>query len=1336
MFIEHPFEGLSHNIVKGTGRQPNRLLFIGESPGHEEDEKGICFVGKTGREFDNFYLNRAALRRHEVRVNNLIPVHPFANRNPTTDEIHFFESLLLREIEETDPEFIIPMGAFATKYFLGWQADLHTVHGLPHHTKKFPNITILPSYHPAAGLHNTESQALIVYDFEQIQHALQGTLPDRPLDEFPNPIYEELFTRQDVFQSLNGVERLLMGSDTEGYKFHPWGLSYAVDMGVSYVIRIQSTEALRAFAEWITAHPETVVILHNALHDLPIYRDMGIEIKNFEDTMVYSYVLCLEPQGLKDLAYRHCGMKMKSYDETIAPAMRKVVGEYLIQVARGDWGLDPQVPECESAEEIKFRQPTALHKRALRAVSDIYGKYTGYIVGPKRGGSAQLAELGFTVNEVNHEVADTLPKLAVTTGKKVIKTKYVQTQNAWNIEVPIPLLDRLDPLFGEFVWKLQDPVPPVDPPDPVKRWKAMQDDLEESVERCESAIGTPPIVGLDALEDQQVAVNYSCLDNGSVVLTEDGTAKLGDLVRQRYSGLVWSFDDKTASKVLRKVVGWYRQSERSYIDWWSLETLHGQYHGRGRMQGGRYTSDHRVLTGRGFVRVSELTKQDTLALPVRRLRHHEKSLIIGSMLGDGTISRRNRGNGWAALRTSHCAKQRSYLNWKYGLLTDLSTSTETCVDARIVKIGNRYANRTAQYQRSTVQHPELLEIWKQVYCNGLSAGKRVGKWADALDAFGLSIWYQDDGTLINGFNVRLYTLSFTEEEVEYLREILISNFGIHSTQYKPLQHKNQWALHITSDKNTSKFFAAIAPFVHPTMQYKLPEKFRGQFKSPEISGEWMPFMSPVVDVYRNPQRPSRRGSFKTKYCIDVDGTHNFFTQGEIAHNCRDAHATLMIRDKLRGKVEANGLLDLAMLDMSVLPYIDRMKTAGIAVNQKHMLDYGEQLKVEMRELQEKLKKDLGFWLNPSSSKQVAMVIYDVLGFPVEVRTKNGDPSTNDKVLEALSPLHPNINDITTFRELHKLRSTYALKLPRWMDESGRLHPTWKTTRVPSGRLAAADPNLMAIPIRTQRGNMIRKGFVPRPGCCFIGVDLSQIEMRVLAHLSRDINLIALFNEGRDFHSATAAYMWNMSLEEIDADYKALGGASKRASGKNVSFGIVYGVTARGLQAQVKSKTHEDWSEEKCQQMIDLWLNDAYPGVKVYMENQKSIARQKGYVETLMGRRRYVPGVHSSIPRIREEAGRQAINHPVQGSAAEVIKKAMRNLWNKALPTLWEAGIYCEPVLQIHDELVLEVQADAAQEVAVIVKWDMENALDLCVPINADFHITKTAEEGGSWADLK
>lgn len=945
MYVEHPFEDLSHNLVKATGPVQCELLFVGESPGHEEDEQGSCFVGRTGREFDKFYLPSALLRRHEVRVTNLIPVHPILNRNPTADEIKFFEHILLEEIERCKPRIIVPMGSFAVKYFLGGHRDVSIVHGLPYKSDKFPGVMILPCYHPAAGLHNNDTQPLIVYDFQQIRLAYEGTLPDRPGDLYPDPIYTELTTAREVWQSLQGTRSQYIGMDTEGYAGSSWGLSYCVDEGISYVIRAANKEALVALDAWLAANPQVTVILHNALHDLPILREMGVRVGAFVDTMVLSYCLCLEPQGLKDLAYRHAGMRMKSYEDVTAPAMRKLITSYLIKVASGDWGLDPLVPEMESAQVIKYRQPQALHKRAMRAVNDILGFYTGTVIGSKRGGSARLKELGVHVGKVDHAAAEGLPK----------------EFNAWFCEVPIPTQPKLEELYGEYIFELKPPEVPTEPPDAIKRWKSMSDDLEESVERCEAVLGALPEVGLDALEDQQVAINYSA---------------------------------------------------------------------------------------------------------------------------------------------------------------------------------------------------------------------------------------------------------------------------------------------------------------------------------------------------------------------------------------RDADATLRVHKSLLSRVEANGMGKLAALDMSVLPFLDRMRTVGIKVNREHMLNYGEQLKHEMRALQEKLQADLGVWINPSSSHQVGMVIYEMLGFPVEVRTETGQPSTNDKVLEALAPLHKSITDITDFRELHKLRSTYAMKLPRWTDEFNRVHPRYKYTRVASGRLALSDPNLLGIPTRSQRGKMIRAGFVPEHGRVFISCDLSQIEVRVAAHYSKDPNLIKIFMTGQDFHDLTTSFMWKISVEEVKADNKLLGGASKRSSAKNVSFGVLYGISAKGLQAQLKSKCHTDWTEEQCQEMIDLWLETAYPQVKWYMERQKFQCRQLGYVESMHGRRRYLPGANSTIKRIQEEAYRAAINHPIQSTAAEILKIAEYNVYSKVLPKYRKRGIFVECILAIHDEIVLESDESVAEQVKAEVIYEMENAVKLCVPVVSEGKISKPGQLGGSWADLK
>jgi DNA polymerase-1 len=248
--------------------------------------------------------------------------------------------------------------------------------------------------------------------------------------------------------------------------------------------------------------------------------------------------------------------------------------------------------------------------------------------------------------------------------------------------------------------------------------------------------------------------------------------------------------------------------------------------------------------------------------------------------------------------------------------------------------------------------------------------------------------------------------------------------------------------------------------------------------------------------------------------------------------------------------------------------------------------------------------------------------------------------------------------------------------------------------------------------------------------------LSQIEVRVAAHYSQDPNLIGIFISGKDFHDLTTSHMWKISLEEVKADHKKNGGASKRSSAKNVSFGVLYGISAKGLQAQLKSKCHADWSEEECQKMIDLWLDTAYPQVKWYMERQKHFCRTHGYVESMHGRRRYLPGVNSTIPRIREEAHRAAINHPIQATAAEILKIAEINIWNNVLPIFRESGAFVEPILAVHDELIFEADKNVAEDVQAAVIYEMENAVKLCVPVVAEGHISKCGEDGGSWADLK
>ncbi len=452
----------------------------------------------------------------------------------------------------------------------------------------------------------------------------------------------------------------------------------------------------------------------------------------------------------------------------------------------------------------------------------------------------------------------------------------------------------------------------------------------------------------------------------------------------------------------------------------------------------------------------------------------------------------------------------------------------------------------------------------------------------------------------------------------------------------------------------------------------------------------------------------------------------------IDYSAGDADDTMTIYPILKKRIDEMGLTAAYELDVAVIPMIDRMMHIGFGADKEYFQQLGRELKIEMERDLDEIQTLIGARINPNSSLQVASLLFDKMKLPVQQYTETKQPSTADEVIEALrlisdDPVLPLISD---YRELSKMKGTYADKLWRWLGPDGRIHPLLRITRVPSGRLSCSEPNLMAIPVRSQRllngvklGKAIRAGFVPRPGCVLGSWDLDQIEMRVLADRSQDPTLIQVFLTGEDIHQKTASLVFSLPMSEVAK------GTWQRDSAKNCGFGIVYGITAKGLQLQLKLRGI-DRSEEECQAMIDAYLVVAYPGVRSLMEDKKAEARRYGYVRTMLGRLRYLPGIHSSNNKLRSEAERVCLNHDIQGTAQELIKLAMKGIWERVLPEVWRQGYYCEPILQIHDEILMEMDERVAAEVDVMVRNEMQEATKLCIPIGAK---CATAH---NWGELK
>lgn len=448
------------------------------------------------------------------------------------------------------------------------------------------------------------------------------------------------------------------------------------------------------------------------------------------------------------------------------------------------------------------------------------------------------------------------------------------------------------------------------------------------------------------------------------------------------------------------------------------------------------------------------------------------------------------------------------------------------------------------------------------------------------------------------------------------------------------------------------------------------------------------------------------------------------------YSAGDADDTWTILPILWKQVQDLKLERAYQLDIDVMPMIDRMMVVGFKVNPDYLRRLGTQLGDQVKADLADIEKTVGHPLNPLSSEQVAHHLFDELHLDVQTLTETGQRSTADDVIEALRLISeaPILGKIADYRELAKMKGTYADKLWRLLGDDGRIHPRLRITRVPSGRLACSEPNLMAIPVRSERmldgqklGVAIRNGFVAAEGHLLGSWDLDQIEMRILAHRSQDPNLIDIFRTGHDIHKKTASLIFNIPVEEVQP--------WQRTSAKSVGFGIVYGLSARGLQLQMKLRGI-DRSEQECQRMIDGYLQDAYPGVRQLMEEKQREGRRDGFVRSMLGRLRYLPQLHSSNMRLRSEADRICLNHDIQTTAQEVIKLGMVGIWTNVLPAIRREGWYVEPLLQIHDELILEFDEAIAPELDVLVRMELEHAIQLAVPIGSKGHMAP------SWGQLK
>jgi DNA polymerase-1 len=429
------------------------------------------------------------------------------------------------------------------------------------------------------------------------------------------------------------------------------------------------------------------------------------------------------------------------------------------------------------------------------------------------------------------------------------------------------------------------------------------------------------------------------------------------------------------------------------------------------------------------------------------------------------------------------------------------------------------------------------------------------------------------------------------------------------------------------------------------------------------------------------------------------------------YSCEDADVTLQLAEILLPKLTEGGFKDLFdQVELPLLMVLAKMERNGVKIDMDLLKEYSKEIEGQLFQKMERIYGLAGEVFNINSSQQLGKILFDKLKLPTVKKTKTGY-STDVDVLTKLSLQHDLPLEILGYRNLTKLKSTYIDALPKLIHpKTGRVHTSYNQTVTATGRLSSSNPNLQNIPIRTEEGNRIRQAFIPEKEWILVSADYSQIELRILAHLSRDETLIEAFCKDEDIHARTASEIFDVPIQQVTP--------SMRREAKVINFGIIYGMSAYGLSQQLGS------DPKIAQVYIDHYFKK-YSGVKVYIESSLEEARQKGYVTTLLNRRRYLPEIHSPTIAIRQASERMAVNTPLQGTAADIIKIAMIHIQNR----IEELRLSTKMIMQVHDELVFEVPEEELQRALPLIQNEMETVMTLAVRLKVSIH------SGKNWAEV-
>ena len=417
----------------------------------------------------------------------------------------------------------------------------------------------------------------------------------------------------------------------------------------------------------------------------------------------------------------------------------------------------------------------------------------------------------------------------------------------------------------------------------------------------------------------------------------------------------------------------------------------------------------------------------------------------------------------------------------------------------------------------------------------------------------------------------------------------------------------------------------------------------------------------------------------------------------------DADITLRLKNVLEPRLKELGVEELFWnIEMPLVRVLADMELNGVCLDTEALQDTSKIFTERMKQYEQEIYKEAGEEFNISSPKQVGDILFGKLQIMDKPKkTKTGQYVTSEEVLQSLESKSPIVRNILNYRGMKKLLSTYIDALPKLINpRTGHIHTSFNQALTATGRLSSSDPNLQNIPVRTDDGKEIRKCFIPEEGCLFFSADYSQIELRIMAHLSEDENMMEAFREGHDIHRATAAKIWHVDIDKVTD--------AQRKKAKQANFGIIYGITTYGLAQRM------DIPNGEAKELIEGYFH-TFPKVQAYMEHAKEEARAKGYAETLFHRRRYLADINSRNATVRGFAERNAINAPIQGTEADIIKVAMVRIWER----FKKEGIRSKMILQVHDELNFSVFPEEREQVERIVIEEMQNAYPLNVPLIAD-----------------